>query len=159
MDKGLRTFLSHCSATDAGCSVDQLFARLVSRIDQLTNTPTEQADLELTLLGDLTILAVQDPEFALFAAEPVIAYLNSYEIGILEQFVVVLEELGFNIEEQDDDNQTAHIAVMCADDAYRPDAESLIGLLDEFNQISDPVAEASVAQAAICTGWPQALAP
>lgn len=54
----------------------------------------------------------------------------------------------------------AELAVICADDAARPNVDLLINELAEFNQISNIFAESAIADtAAICIGWPEAINP
>lgn len=159
----LRLLMSQCTLTDAACDVDQLMSKLASRINELATDPASQAEFEA--LGELVVAGIEDPEFGALVADPIISYLNTGDIGVLQEFTEFLQALGGDSEQSDDseqsneDNETAQIAVLCADDAYRPSDTSLVELADELNQISDVLAEAHLTLAAVCSAWPEALEP
>lgn len=159
LQSNLRLFLSQCTNTDPDCNVDQLITRLTDRVSALSNDDTEAGQEEFEVFGELVVISAQEPEFGLFAADAIIEYLNSYDVGVLEQFIQLLDALGQDFEDDDSDGVTAQTAVMCADDAYRPTADELITLLTQMNTVSDPFAEAQLAVAGLCAGWPQAIEP
>ncbi|MEM7257278.1 MAG: alpha/beta fold hydrolase, partial [Pseudomonadota bacterium] len=159
MQSNLRLFLSQCTNTDPGCSVDQLIARLTDRVEALRNDNNDASQVEFDVLGELVVLSTQEPDFGLFAADAVIEYLNSYDVAVLERFTQLLDALDEDMDDDDSDSETAQTAVMCADDAYRPTADDLITLLAQMNNLSDPFAEAQIGLAGLCAGWPQAVEP
>ncbi len=162
LNTNLRNILSQCTNTDDSCDVDQLMNRLVDRVNQISTDPTNEAQEEFGILADIIVEATQSPQFGDLAAETIIEYINSFDRAVFVRFIEQLDELGFfdnEEEEGDEDNETAGVAVLCADDADRPSADTLVSLLGEFNQLSDAFAEAQVAEAGLCAGWPAALEP
>ncbi len=160
LDTNLRSVLSQCTESDDNCDVDQLMNRLVDRVSQISVDPSAEGREEFGFLADIIVEATQSPEFGDLAAETLIEYINSFDPSVFDRFVTQLEALGFlDDEEGDEDNETAGVAVLCADDAARPDADTLVSLLSEFNQISDAFAEAQVTEAGLCADWPTALEP
>lgn len=170
LQTNLRLLLSQCTQTDPDCEVDQLLTRLANRANQLANDASAAAQEEFELFGEIVIAATQDPEFGLLAADTLIEYLNTLDRSVFDRFFALLQQFEYMSEtttgeetnddgEEDEDNETAQIAILCADDAFRPSADSLISLLGEFNQISDVFAEAQIPLAGACAGWPAALEP
>lgn len=159
LQSNLELVLSRCESTDPGCNVDQLIDRLISRVVSLSTDSAAVSAAEFEIFGEMVSIAAQEPEFGLFAADTIIKYLNSYDVTVLENFAELLESLGEDLDADNEDNETAQIAVLCADDAYRPDAQGLSDLFTDFNGLSDAFAESQLTLAALCSGWPQALEP
>lgn len=158
MQSSIRSVIAQCANFDTNCDVDALMATLATRLATLSDDTSIPAQFEFSLLGEILISSIEEPEFGLFAAESIYNYLISLDVAVLIQFNEQLEQLGYDGDD-DADNDTAFYAVMCADDAIRPSQSSIVDLLDPFNQVSDIAAEVQIAQAAICTNWPEAINP
>ncbi len=159
-ESNLRAVLSQCRLTDNNCDVDQLMSNAANRALELANDFSGPAQDEFALLAEIVSQSTEDPEFGVFAADTLIEYFTAPDIRILERFFTLLMQLqGAGDDDSDNDEDIAQKAVMCADDSARPSADELINLLSDLNSISDIFAEAQVAEAATCAGWPEALEP
>lgn len=159
MQANLRRLLSFCTQSDPTCNSTELESLLKTRINTLLASEDPLAGEELELLAELVIGGVQEPGIGELAAGPISEYLISGDLSVLIDFVTLLEALTGPEPLEDSDSSTAELAVMCADDATRPDAESMAPLFDRFNAISDLFAESMIAQASMCAGWPAAVEP
>lgn len=159
----LRLFFEQCLVTDSSCDVDLLMTKFLERVKVLAADGSEAAQDELNILGEIVFVAIEEPEFGELAAAPIASYLNSGDFTELEAFVMMLQQLESEgdgeDESSDEDSDTAQIAILCADDGFRPTEASLIQFGVELNQISDVFAEAALAQSAVCAGWPEAIEP
>ncbi|MEE9334387.1 MAG: alpha/beta fold hydrolase [Granulosicoccaceae bacterium] len=163
LQSNLLAVLSLCEAKDPVCNASALLNKLTQRVKILAVDPSDAAQDEFGLVGELLIAATEDPEFAETAAEPLVEYINTLDVSTLDMFVQQLAALDMDIEvideENNDDSETAGAAVLCADDATRPDVVTLVSALDELNQVSDLFAEAQLPSLGSCAGWPTALEP
>ncbi|MFK7858816.1 MAG: alpha/beta fold hydrolase [Granulosicoccus sp.] len=159
MQDNLTRMLSYCVLSKPDCNSTELETMLTTRINALQASDDPVAAQELDVLGLLVIFGVQEPEFGEIAIEPISEYLISEDPSILTEFTAFIEMvLGPDILE-DSGSETIQSAVMCADDAIRPDVDYLTALLARFNATSDLFAETMIAQASLCAGWPEAVEP
>jgi pimeloyl-ACP methyl ester carboxylesterase len=154
MQKNLFAMLAQCDQFAEACNADDLHQQLIAKANSLRDAGNaEEADL----LTEVVVLAIQSPELGDFLIGPLLTYLQTDDYSEIE---VTLNLFGFDEEDlQGEDDETATLAVLCADDASRPTVDELEAALSRFNNVSDLLAESSVAQAASCVGWPQALEP
>ncbi len=161
LEENLLVVLSECVNTDPNCDANDLLDKLAARVDTLATDPSAAAEFELVF--EFVSIAVDELELGLLAAPALLDYIDTFDIGALTLFVQGLVDLGIiNGESEgdtDEDNETTEIAVICADDATRPDIASLTAVLDDFNSTSDLFAEAQVSTLGRCAGWPEALEP
>ncbi|MFK8084241.1 MAG: alpha/beta fold hydrolase [Granulosicoccus sp.] len=160
-EQTLRNGLSLCSEDFPDCDAQMLSSQLGDRANALALEGSDSSRLELQLI-DLVIGESQEsPEFWMFAAEPVISYINTLDVTVLLDFISLFIEFEDPAElfEGEDPGIIVEKAIVCADDAARPDVASLISTFDEFNQLSNYFAESALAQVAYCAGWPEALEP
>ena len=153
LEQNLLTILSQCS--EPTCNPDELIQQLAANLNNLSSLE-DQGDFDL--LGGLVQTGATNPEFGTLLAAPLIDYLQNGDLSVLRQFLAFIEQLTGPIDD-DSDSFTTLIAVVCADDAYRPTADELQSILERFNEQSDVFAEASLSLAASCTGWPEAVDP
>lgn len=156
MQRNLESILNQCSRITPQCDGTQLLQRLTERVNALLEQ-NEQDEFEL--LGELVLQGAQNPIFGDFLVGPLTAYLVDYDINVLREFLNIFESQTEQDDDSDDDNTYVDIAVLCADDNTRPTAEVLEQKLAQFNGRSDLFAEAYIAQAGSCIGWPEALEP
>lgn len=163
MQISIKAVLSRCTSVDPNCNIEDLLNKLVTRVNYLVASESESALEEIDLVGQLIIEATEDPEFASFAAIPLINYINSEDLSSFTDLLMFLDQNEDDSEEDEEereengDSDTAQIAVICADDATRADADTLINALGQYNQRSDLFAELQIGQLAICSGWPASI--
>ncbi len=158
MQTNIKRVLSTCLKENPDCSPDGLLIQLNERIVNLISTNTFESAESIDLVGEIVISATLDLEFAELAAEPLISYIES---GDLSAFLPLADFMDSpaNDEDDEEDNATAEVAVMCADDAARPDATELITVLEDYNGRSDLFAEYLIPAIGMCSGWPEAIEP
>jgi len=172
MQRNLDELLAGCAELDEPCEPALLKQQLQARADyfvQVFESETlppefESADAleeEVDLLLYVLTVVGTEASLAEFALLPLVGYLQSYDSQFLEQFVEFLQMLQGSSSDEEDGlgDETATIAVQCADDAERPTVDSLYALLQDMNNSSDLYAETGISLAAICAGWPDAILP
>lgn len=163
LHSNLTNVLTNCVSLDPACDVNALHTRLNDQIRTLIQD--ESRSEELDFLGELILMSVSAPELGEFASMPIIRYLNSGDVAELESFYQTLLELGVvsdedeESEDESEDNTTAQIAILCADDAERHDIDFLTTKYREFNRVSDLFAELQITNLALCSGWAEAIEP
>lgn len=155
----LRSVVAQCVAFDSNCDVDGLMSVLETRVNTLLEDQSVEAQLEFSLLYELLTVIAEDPAIGMFAASTIYDYLTTLDVSLLVEASIQLEQLGITDGEDDADDETITSAVICADDGFRPTQDSLVSLLEPFNNLSDIGAEGNIAQAAACANWPAALEP
>lgn len=153
MQQNLEQMLQNCVIADPDCNPAQLQRLLVEKVDTLLS---ENREAELALLGELVITATEDPSLGDLLIAPLGSYLLRGDRSGLELLIQLLDP---EDDGDEDDDTLIHKAVMCADDAYRPAAAELSALLPVFNARSDLFAEAYIALAGSCAGWPESVEP
>jgi len=144
------------------CTPADYQQKLVDRIKTLID---ENSQIELELLAALLIIAVQEPAILDNVAEPLFVYSQNWDVTPLLVLLDTLEGEDMSEDadesEEDGDEESAimAIAVSCADDADRPDIDSIEALRDQFNAASDLFGELQLASAAACAHWPEAIDP
>jgi len=159
----LETLFSDCARIDPDCNPEELLRSAEARFNSLV---AENEIPEANLLFEILFLSAEDLEFGDLVLGPLVVYLQDLDLAAFENSLTALFnsfDEGDNEEEGDDDgeeNFARTAAVFCADDAARPDANSLISTLAELNQVSDLFAEFFLADIPpFCIGWPEALNP
>ena len=155
MQRNLENLIGQCNRLDPDCDADRLIQRLMARVDTLL---LQELTEEFELLGELILLGTQEPEVGDFLVAPLVSYLEDHDTTPLLEFLQVLESQ-IDDEQDSDDGTTAQIAVLCADDAARPDAQLLEDNLVKFNEQSDLFAEAYIGLLGSCIAWPEAIEP
>ena len=166
-ERNLEALFGDCGTRVPGCDYASFVRALAARIEALgaedVDGPDGSGPLdESSLFPVLLLLALQDPEFGELAAKPLIGYVESGDVGVLVEFVALLEALGIDLEEavgEDEDDATAARAVLCADDPARPDVDETLDMLARLEDASDLFAEAALALAVGCSGWPATSDP
>jgi len=156
MQRNLENILLQCARVTAECVPQELHAQLISRISELSQL---EENSEFELLGELIQLGAQEPAAGDFLVGPLVSYLQTGDAQVLQNFKNFAETQLGSPNEDGDDSVTAEVAVMCADDANRPTADTLEQTLSLFNQSSDIFAEATLHLAASCVGWPESIEP
>lgn len=153
--------LSLCVNSDPNCDANELLARLVERTHSLVGQGSMASLDEQKLLAEILSLAIEFANVGVAISPDIIDYINTFDASILERIRQQLVAADFLSEgaEEDEGDETAGIAVSCADDAFRPTIASLVTTLGEFNQRSDLFAESQMVDASMCAGWPTALEP
>lgn len=148
--------LNACGTTLPECDRAVVEAAFVARV----NTLLEDDDLNtFNAFFNLLSLSIEETEVSEFLAPLLIDYATS---GDPTDMFTLIQDLGLDEEDQDGgetDRLTLERAVVCADDAARPSAESLLTTLGSLNESSDLFAETILPVAASCVGWPEALEP
>jgi len=149
----LEILFDGCTQIDPECDSAELLAAAELRINNLVlEGAAREFDLFYSVLS-ATVEFLDDGEITL---GPLVDYLQERNADTLE------EPFGELVDEYIEPISFAavEVAIICADDAARPDTATLVSDLDEFNQISDIFAEFKIADlAALCVGWPEALSP
>lgn len=145
-----------CSSSQDECDPDSVVSELTSRVDDLKTRGDEET---FDLLSGLLLNSAQMPGFGQLASETLLEYAANGDSTVLELFSALFDDAFGEDSLADDDNETSLKAVMCADDAVRPVSSDLIPLLTSYNSVSDLFAEAYVANAGLCMGWPAAIDP
>lgn len=157
----LLSILAECKNTDPDCDPDALGFALSQRLSTLAASETEDSLLEFELVFFILEAFFDEPELGRAFSTEFFEYINTSDVSVL--LSLVGSDEGQDESEEDiiegDDGLTVGIATLCADDAFRPDVETLVSALDEFNLRSDVFAELALSEYASCAGWPQALAP
>jgi len=155
--------LSECKNDDPNCDPNALLSKLTNRIKFLVASDNAEDQREFEFVGDFIVTATTNPEFGIFSSSAIIDYANTSDVIVIENFLLELVNLGLidsaDSLAEDDDNATSGIAVLCADDAARPDVTSLMSALSDFNMASDLFAEGLLPDLGSCAGWPEALEP
>lgn len=164
MQINIERILGSCLEDNQDCDPDNVYRQLNQRILDLVSANTPEAGEVLELAGDIIIEATLNLEFAELAAESIIDYASTGEISSFASLLSLLESLEDseqqdNSELDDEDIATAEVAIMCADDAVRPDATDLVDAVADFNNRSDLFAEYVIPQLGLCSGWPEAIEP
>jgi len=152
--KNLVALVDRCTGFSA-CNPADVLAQLENRLTTLIDNEME---LELDLVAQIVIASVQTPELAAITAAPLYSYLQNGDTTALLAIMVSFEDV-FEEEETDYDSITPARGVICSDDAARPTVDELEALRTSFNNTSDIFAELFISQSAMCSGWPQSLAP
>jgi len=153
MQANLESMLAECPAIIQDCDANELLLELETRALQLYEAGNYQ---EFEVVGELVFRAAKDLENAPFLLRPLYGYLATNNISELDQ---IYQMALVDMQDDSDDNSTAQIAVVCADDGVRPDAAALSTSLAEYNQYSDLFAEVFVSLAGACSGWPDSVEP
>jgi len=154
MQMNLEVLLNNCDLVDPACNAEELIGIVDARMDDLI---AENADREFDLFLGLLFFAA-DLSVASEAITPLVDYLQNRDLAKLEEVIGAIYD--DNADVVTDNNLPIDIAVLCADDATRPDSVSLINDLNELNQISNSYAEFIIGNLiSTCTGWPQATNP
>ncbi len=143
--------LNACGTTLPDCDRSVVEAAFVARL----NSILDSADVDtLSAFFILLDLAIDESE----VGESLAPLLIDYAInGDPANLFAVIQEFGLDGDEAG--GVTLERAVVCADDAARPSAESLLAKLGRLNESSDFFAEKVLPMAAGCVGWPAALQP
>lgn len=165
MQEALLSILAECRTTDPDCDPDALITVLATRLNTLAVGDTEASRNELEFVFDILTEFVEFSEEAKMFSAVLVEYINTSDVSILQ--TIFGPDDGPGDEQEDaggeevegDDGVTVETALLCADDAFRPDVDGLVSALGEFNQRSDVFAEDSISEFARCAGWPEALAP
>jgi len=154
MQMNLETLLSNCDLVDPGCNAEELIGIADTRMDNLI---AENAGREFDLFLGLLVFAA-DLSVASEVISPLVDYLQNRDLVKLEEDIgEIYDEFADFVT---DTNLPIDIAVLCADDAIRPDSDSLIRDLTELNQVSNIYAEYIIRNLiSTCIGWPQAVNP
>jgi len=158
--RNLELLWGACGTAVPACDPGTFDAALGRRLQALL-APEDGSAFEL--FGTLVLTAVESP----LAAGPLAPILVQYVLdGRLEPLIELAQASGVDIGESagdddgpGDDNGTVRRAVLCADDAARPDRDALAATLDDLDRRSDLFGESQAAIAASCAGWPAALDP
>lgn len=126
--------------------------RLEARVAELI---VSDFDLETEVLATVLIVATQEPDLLPDLAQPLYQYSLNFEITDLLPIALELEL----DEDASFDSDTVARAVICADDPRRLSVEEIEALRVPFNDTSDIFAEAQLAGIAVCSGWPESIAP
>jgi len=158
--RNLDALLTACGTTLADCDPNGLNATFVSRLEDIIDTDDE---LAIELFGTLLLESVESPDFGALAIPVLIDYARTGDLEPVVQLAQVVEGTGDEEDEEEefasDDIETVGRAVLCADDPARPDLDELVTVLAGLNEVSDLFAEADVALAASCIGWPASIDP
>ncbi len=142
------------ACVDGICEAAQFSSQLQARVDELN---VGSGSLETALLNSILIFAGTRPGFENVLVGSLSRYLESQDIRELE---FLDSRLGVSEERESREiNESAFVAVMCADDATRPTLDSVEALRGPFNVESDLFAEPFLNTAGLCAGWPEALNP
>lgn len=159
---GLLSILAECQNTDPDCEPAALIDNLAQRLSTLAQDNSEASQFEFELVFLVLEAAIESPALGRFIALDLVYYINTSDIAIFEA-LVNSEDNGDDEDNgepaEGDDGRTVDIATLCADDAFRPDIDSLVSELSELNNRSDVFAEVSLSELASCAGWPEALSP
>ena len=152
--RNFEQMLNACGAVVSDCDRETIEPAFAERMNSLlSNGDTETFDAFFRLLS----LAVEESDIGELLAPLLIDYAIG---GDPADVFALINELGIDDEDQGGDGAlTLDRAVICADDAARPDVESLLAKLGDLNQSSNIFAEAILPIAATCAGWPEALQP
>ena len=144
--------LDACGTTLPDCDRAEVETAFVARV----NTLLDDGDLNVfNAFFNLLSTAVSDSETGELLAPLLIDYAIS---GDPTDLIAVIQDFGLD-EEDEEDRLTLERAVFCADDAARPNVDSLLTRLETLNESSDIFAEEILPLAASCVGWPEALDP
>lgn len=154
--RNLEALLDACGTAVADCDRAGLPGALRARLDSIAAT---QDELAYELFAELLSVAVERPDLGELLAPVLIDYILDGDLG-------PLIELAQAQAAEDDgpllptgDNATVGVAVLCADDGARPTLDALRELALDLNMRSDVFAEADLALASSCAGWPDAVDP
>jgi len=143
--------LNACGTTLSDCDRSVVEAAFVARV----NTILDSGDADtFSAFFILLNLAIDESEVGESLAPLLIDYANN---GDPTNMFAVIQEFG--LDEDEAGGVTLERAVLCADDAARPSAESLLTRLGLLNESSDLFAETLLPTTASCVGWPEALQP
>lgn len=148
--------LNACGTTLPDCDRANIEATFVARVNILLD---EGALNTFKAFFNLINIAIEESETGEILAPILIDYAIS---GDPTDMFALIEQFGLGEEGEDNDGTdslTLERAVVCADDAVRPNVETLSGTLELLNKSSDLFAEAILPVAASCVGWPEALEP
>ncbi len=157
MQSNLLSALSNCSDANPQCNPNALLEKLENSLS--TPPMSESEATAFTLALTLIVRVAQSTEFGEFASDSLVDYIDTLDESVLEGFIQQVEAMEDSESEAPEENITTKIAVLCADEAARPDAQSLVTALNEFNQTADVFAELLIPQLGVCAGWPAALDP
>ncbi len=155
----IRSAVAQCTTIESNCDVNELMSILETRINNLLDDQSVEAQLEFSMLFELLNLIAEDPAIGMIAASTIYHYITTLDVSVLIEASIQFELLGITDGEEGVDDETMTSAVMCADDDFRPTKDSLVGLLAPYNDLSDIAAEGWIAQSAMCVNWPPALEP
>ena len=158
--RNLDVLLTACGTTLADCDPSGLNAAFAARLQETIDTGDE---LAFELFGTLLLESVENPGFGELAIPVLIDYARTGDLEPVIEFAVLVEDMGDDENEEEevasDDLETVGRAVLCADDPSRPTVDELVTVLAGLNEVSDLFAEADVALAASCVGWPASIDP
>jgi len=86
-ESNMHLLLSQCAEFNPTCDTDSLLAKYIERIAALSGDTSVDSQLELELLSELVIGAVEEPEFGKLFAETIYNYLLNPDISLLVDFV------------------------------------------------------------------------
>lgn len=160
----LLVLLQSCTSDANPCDNTALLAQMEQRVNLLI---AEEREDELSLFGELLLVAAQEPEIGEIALNALRTYVDSNDSAVLELFVEQFENVtGESLVDDDlddnnneDDELAVQLAVMCADDPVRPNADEIAAQLDSYNAISDMFGELYLSEAGMCMGWPASIDP
>jgi len=148
---GFDKMLNVCGTTIPDCDRSVVEAAFIARV----NTLLDSGDADtFSAFFILLNMAIDESEVGELLAPLLIDYANN---GDPTDMFAVIQEFGLDGDETGD--LTLERAVLCADDAARPSAESLLTKLGLLNESSNLFAETLLPMAASCVGWPEALQP
>ena len=143
--------LNACGTTLPDCDRSAVEAAFIARVNTIIDSGDVDTFGAFFILLDL---AIDESEVGELLAPLLIDYAIN---GDPTNMFAVIQEFGLDGDEAD--GLTLERAVLCADDAARPSAESLLTKLGRLNESSDFFAEKLLPTAASCVGWPEALQP
>lgn len=144
--------LSACGTQLPECDRSVIEDVFVARV----RTLLENAEQEnFTAFFTLLSLAVEEPDIGDLLAPLLIDFATN---GDPAEMLSLIEELDLDNTDEES-GLTLDTAILCADDAARPDVASLKRQLDTLNESSDVFAEALLPMAAQCVAWPDAIQP
>lgn len=153
--RSIDNLVQSCIGEPTVCVPEEFAAALQRRVDELgAQTGTRESALMFSILQ----LAMKMPGFEHLLIGRLASYLENNDVAELEVLDNILG-LSESLESGGLVNATANIAVFCADDAFRPNVDSLTQFAIEFNAESDLLAELFIKSAGQCAHWPEALNP
>ncbi len=149
LEDNLRSLAQTCT-TFSDCDPEVYKAQLEARVAALLET---ESDFELGLLATLLFAAVEEPDMIPQLAGPLYQYMQDFNPASLVDLALQFD----SDDDPDFDPDSVGRAVICADDPARPSVAEIEALRPSFNAQSDLFAEAQMASAMVCTGWPDSL--
>ena len=155
--------LDACGSILSGCDRATVEAEFLDRVKNLLDEGDQDT---FGAFFNLLTIAVQDSELGEVLAPLLIDYAFSGDptdmFALIQDFGLAEDaDAGSDMGEDDIINEriTLERAVLCADDAVRPDVDQLVSSLNSLNGTSNLFAESLLLRALSCAGWPEALGP